>query len=162
MTELAVFQAEVVLLIGQVFFDNLIKAIDEAKLSVLITQYQWKWNIHQRHSRVQRLGAAIVRAKGRGVVVKVLMNKEAQSHHLTRINRVAGDQLSKVGCLVKFLSPGTTLHAKTWVIDGRLSFVGSHNISARSLGFNEEVSVRIDSKEVAVLMTRFFERLWGA
>lgn len=156
-----VFQAEVVPLIGGIFFDELIKTIEEARLSILTTQYQWKWNIHQRHSRVQNLGAAIVRARERGVVVKVLMNREGKGHHLTRINRVAGDQLSKVGCQVKFLSPGILLHAKMWIFDGLRCFVGSHNISTRSLSTNEEVTMKIESRGLAKTLSNYFYTLWG-
>jgi phosphatidylserine/phosphatidylglycerophosphate/cardiolipin synthase-like enzyme len=148
-------------LIGGVFHRELIKAIDESKLWVRVVQYQWKWNIHQRHSLVQRLGAAILRAQKRGVAVSVILNQEAPNHHLTRINRVAGDNLARAGCQVKFYPPSVLVHTKLWIIDGRVVFLGSHNISTRSLSVNEETSVKIKSIPIARAFKSYFDTLWG-
>jgi len=142
------------------FYDELVSSIDNARLKILTCQYQWKWNIHQRHSHVQRLGAAVQRAKARGVVVSVVLHQESPSRHLTRINRVSGDQLARMGCLVKHFSTSTLLHAKLWTIDGNVSFVGSHNISTRSLTQNEEFSVKIVSVEFAREIEKYLELLW--
>jgi len=153
-------QAEVKPLLGAYFYDELVKAIDEARLWVLVVQYQWKWNIHQRHSNIQRLGATILRARKRGVEVKVILNQESPAHHLTKINRIAGDNLARAGCQVKMFPPSVLLHAKLWVIDGRLTFIGSHNLSTRSLSVNEETSVKIESVGVARHFKEYFDRLW--
>jgi phosphatidylserine/phosphatidylglycerophosphate/cardiolipin synthase-like enzyme len=51
------------------------------------------------------------------------------------------------------------MHTKLWIIDGNTTFVGSHNISGRSLNVNEEVSVKIESKEVAYFAQQYFENL---
>ena len=156
------FQAGVTPLSGGFFYDELIKSIENARLFILVAQYQWKWNIHQRHSHVQRLGAAIERARSRNVAVNVILHQESPSRHLSKINRVTGDQLARMGCQVKMYSPSVLLHAKIWVIDGRYSFIGSHNISTRSLCFNEEFSVKIDSVPVAKFVKDYFYTLWGA
>lgn len=135
--------AEITPLPCGLFYDELINCIDNSRLKILTCQYQWKWNIHQRHSHVQRLGAAIERARARGVAVSVVLHREAPDRHLTKINRIAGDQLARMGCDVHHFSSSILLHAKLWTIDGRVSFVGSHNISTRSLTQNEEFSVKI-------------------
>ncbi len=147
-------------LIGAIYYRELIKAIDESKLWVKVVQYQWKWNIHQRHSLVQRLGEAILRAQKRGVAVSVVLNQESPNHHLTKINRVAGDSLVRGGCQVRMYRSSVLVHTKMWVIDGRLVFVGSHNISTRALSVNEETSVKIESAPIARCFKSYFERLW--
>jgi phosphatidylserine/phosphatidylglycerophosphate/cardiolipin synthase-like enzyme len=148
-------------LFGNYFYDELIKTIESATLSIYSIQYQWKWNTHERFSKIQMLGDAIRRARLRNVAVSVILNQESPRRHLSVINRVSGDKLGEYGCLVKHKKAGTLLHTKLWVIDNRYSFIGSHNISTRSLTCNEEVSVKIDSIEVARLMIEYFNRLWG-
>lgn len=107
------------------------------------------------------LGDAILRARKRDLAVKVILNQESPRRPLSVINRVTGDRLGEMGCQVKHLRPGALLHTKLWIIDGRWSFVGSHNISTRSLTANEEVSVKIDSTQMARVFKQYFERLWG-
>lgn len=146
-------------LLGQYFFDSLIDSIANSKLSVFAIQYQWKWNIHERSSRVQRLGAEIIKARSRGVEVNVILNQESPNRNLSVINRVTGDVLARAGCNVLLLRTTSLLHTKLWVIDSNLSFIGSHNISTRSLGVNEEFSVKIESKEFAVFSQQYFKTL---
>lgn len=155
-----ILQADVIPLLGSFFYDELVKTIDESKLWIKTLQYQWKWNIHQRHSRVQRLGGAIARARNRGVVISAILNRESPSHHLTRINQFACNRLAQLGCEVKMMPASVMLHTKLWVIDGRFSFVGSHNLSGRSLGSNEEATVKIESVVLARYFKDYFERLW--
>lgn len=144
------------------FFDELIKEIESSRQFIKVIQYQWKWNIHERNSKVQRLGAAIVRAQSRGVQVSVILNQESPRRNLAKINGVTGDQLARAGCQIKLLRTTSLLHTKLWIIDGLLTFMGSHNISTRSLASNEETSVKIESKEYAMFMQTYFDNLWGS
>jgi cardiolipin synthase len=51
---------------------------------------------------------------------------------------------------------GTVFHAKTAVIDGAWSTIGSYNLDHRSWRHNLEINVAIDGAEVAdALATRF-------
>lgn len=147
-------------LLGGYFYDELIKKIDMSKLFIYVVQYQWKWNVHLRFSKVQQLGDAILRARKRGVEVKVVLNQESPRRNLTKINSVTGDQLARAGCLVKMLQTSGLVHTKLWICDGIYTFVGSHNISARSLSVNEETSVLIESPQFAVFMTKYFDNLF--
>lgn len=147
-------------LTGAYFYDELVTDIDQARLDIYAIQYQWKWNSHERHSRVQRLGSAILRAKKRGVGVSVLLNNESPGRNLSKINRITNDQLSRGGCAVRMLRTAGLLHTKLWVIDGKVSFIGSHNISSRALGVNEEVSVKIESEKMAGYLLTYFKTLW--
>jgi len=147
-------------LIGGYFYDELIKSIDEARLNIYSIQYQWKWNIHERHSKVQCLGAAIIRAQKRNVAVSVILNNESPKRNISKINRVSGDALAREGVQVRMLRTVSLLHTKLWIIDAKYCFIGSHNISGRSLNVNEEVSVKIDSETLAKFMLRYFNNLW--
>jgi len=149
-------------LIGAYFYDELVKDIEACTNTIYAVQYQWKWTSHERHSRVQRLGACIIRSKRRGVDVHVLLNNESPKANLSKINRITADQLEREGVHTRLLRVAGLLHTKLWIFDSRVVYVGSHNISSRALGVNEEVSVKIESTEVAKYMQTYFDNLWGS
>jgi phosphatidylserine/phosphatidylglycerophosphate/cardiolipin synthase-like enzyme len=148
-------------LLGSYFFDELIKSIDNSKLFIYTIQYQWKWNIHQRFSKVQMLGSAIARAKKRNVNINCILNNESPKRNLSKINTVTANQLSRMGIAVRLIKTPSILHTKLWIIDNEETFIGSHNISSRSLSINEEVSVKITNTSFAIFMKQYFENLWG-
>jgi putative cardiolipin synthase len=51
------------------------------------------------------------------------------------------------------------LHAKFGIVDGRYSFIGSHNLDPRSRNLNSETAFFLDSPKAADESTRFFEQL---
>jgi hypothetical protein len=155
------YKCDVTPLIGGYFYDELLKSIDDSKISIYCVQYQWKWNVHDRHSRVQRLGNSIIRAVNRNVDVNVILNLENPKANITRINQVSCNALVRGGVKAKLLKVSGLVHTKLWVLDTRFVFVGSHNISGRSLGINEEVSVKIDSVDMAKFMKEYFAVLWN-
>jgi len=96
------------------------------------------------------------------VEVCAILNQESPRRNLAKINSITGDQLARAGCEVKLLRTASLLHTKLWIIDGLFTFVGSHNISTRSLAVNEETSVKINSKDYALFMLTYFDNLWGS
>lgn len=157
----SLINAEVTPLLGSYFFNELIDAVRTSKISLLSIQYQWKWNVHERFSKVQQLGFEIIKAKSRNVDVRVILNQESPNRNLSKINSVTCDYLVRSGCAVRLLRTPSLLHTKLWVIDGLYSFLGSHNISGRSLSVNEEYSVKIKSKAFASFSREYFETLWN-
>jgi cardiolipin synthase len=86
--------------------------------------------------------AEIVRAaKDRGVKVRILVPGKRADHLLTRrSSRRLYGELLKAGVEIFEYRP-TMLHAKTMVIDGVWSVVGSTNFDHRSFGLNDEVNL---------------------
>jgi phosphatidylserine/phosphatidylglycerophosphate/cardiolipin synthase-like enzyme len=156
------FKANVTPLLGQYLYNELINEIEKSKLIIRAVQYQWKWNIYERYSKIQMLGATIIRARKRNIPVQIILNTESPSKHLTKINSVTNNQLSREGCNIKMLNPVGLLHTKLWIFDNKTVFVGSHNISTRSLTVNEETTVKIESKSVANFFNLYFDNLWGS
>lgn len=52
-------------------------------------------------------------------------------------------------------SSGSSLHAKTFVVDEKRVFVGSFNFDPRSINLNTELGFVIESRELAVMMNAF-------
>jgi putative cardiolipin synthase len=71
--------------------------------------------------------------------------------------RPTGDALEKAR--ERFGSSSASLHAKTFVSDGRRAFVGSLNLSPRSLELNTELALVVDDARLAARLARDFEHL---
>jgi len=125
-------------LLGKYFFNSLIDSIRNSQSSIYVIQYQFRWLVHMRNSLVQQLGSEIIKAKQRNVDIKIILHQESANRNLTKINRFSSDMLIRAGCDVKLFRTNSFLHTKMWLIDCESTFIGSHNISTRSLCVNEE------------------------
>ena len=145
---------------GQTFFKKLFDVVGSSKHSIDIIQYQWNFYVNAPNNPMQRLNQLLLEKIRSGVKCRVLLNKEGRGQHLMAINMKAARYLSEAGASVKFGRTFPITHAKMWLIDDDLSFVGSHNLSGRSLTVNNEVSVLINSRPVLFEFRRYFDVLW--
>lgn len=101
--------------------------------------------------------AALMRAAARGVDVQVLVPRE--SNHLLAdwLSRHLYDACLSSGIRL-FLYEGTMIHAKTAVIDGLWTMIGTANIDRLSLAGNYEVNVEAFDADLGQQMERLFER----
>jgi phosphatidylserine/phosphatidylglycerophosphate/cardiolipin synthase-like enzyme len=67
--------------------------------------------------------------------------------------------MSEAGIKVRFDAPKTTTHVKALVIDGRYVYMGSHNLTQSALKYNNELSIMIDSAELAAEVTAYLNNL---
>lgn len=148
-------------LLGGYFYDELVKDIYATSVSIYAMQYQWRWNTHERRGKVQMLGTAIQQAKRRGCKICVVMNDTSPGSNITKINQVTANALNKLGVDAVLKKTEGLIHSKLWVLDSNITYIGSHNISSRSLSTNEESSVRIESKEIAKFMTEYILKVKG-
>lgn len=146
---------------GQTFLGVLIDSISQVKYSLDIIQYEWYFYPGQPNSQIQALNRAVLAQAEAGKKIRVLLNKEGRGQHLTAINMKASRYLSEAGISVKFGRTFPITHAKLWIFDDDAVILGSHNLSNRSVTVNNECSVLIKSREVAVEFKRYFDILWG-
>ncbi|NJE62530.1 phospholipase [Thermococcus sp. 21S7] len=139
------------LLTDEEYYKNVIDAINGAEKSIYVMMFSMLYDPDDGFDWANDLIRALVAAKNRGVEVHVLLEDGVES------NREAYGYLRSHGVDVSFDSPGTTLHAKVVVIDGRLVFIGSHNWSESALYWNHEVSLMVASGELAERLIEYFE-----
>ena len=145
---------------GQTYYPKLIKEIKQAKLSITVMQYQWNFYPQKPDNPVQRLNSALIDQIRNNKKCRVLLNKEGRGQHLTAINLKASRYLSEAGAIIKFGRTNPITHAKLWLIDDDITFLGSHNLSGRSFTVNNEVSMYIKSRAVNQEFQRYFNVLW--
>ncbi|MCC8395704.1 phospholipase D family protein [Paraburkholderia sp. MMS20-SJTR3] len=76
--------------------------------------------------------------------------------HLYELRRVPGSAHKKEQSPGPFGSSGSSLHAKTFVVDSQRVFVGSFNFDPRSKHLNTELGLVIDSPDLATQVDRKF------
>ena len=158
---LRVMEDRVIILEDKAYFDALLDKVNGAKSNILISMYIFK-TTSKESSSANQIKKALVKAAKRGVHVKVLLELEGgRSSSLNKENRYTADGLTKGGVKVYFDSPGRRTHTKAIVIDGRYTFIGSHNLTTGALHYNNELSLMMDSAEVARETARYIEEIIG-
>jgi phosphatidylserine/phosphatidylglycerophosphate/cardiolipin synthase-like enzyme len=159
----ATYSARATLLPNREFAEAFIAAIRSAKKSIHLSFFLFKATDANRNIPRQIVDE-LVRAKKRGVDVAVILERPSRGRpasggdSLEADNRRTASLLSQGGIKVNFDSPAVTTHTKAAVIDGRLVFVGSHNLTQSALLHNNELSVMFDSPELAAEVEAFIHR----
>ncbi len=111
-------------------------------------------------SKLGRIVAAIESAAARGVKVRGLFDAKFHRTYPETIDRLG--RVTNIETRLLDLKPvtGGVLHAKYFVVDGRVTFLGSQNFDWRSLEHIQELGVRIDSAPVARAFLEAFDLDW--
>ena len=153
------YYARTTLLRNQEYADALLKGIRDARRSIAFSFYLFKVT-DARGNQPRTIAAELVKAAGRGVDVSVILEKgNDKNDPLNAENRDTASLLAKGGVKVFFDSPRVTSHMKTAVIDGRYVYIGSHNLTQSALRHNNELSVLIDSPEMAAEIKTYLDSL---
>ena len=133
---------------------RLIGLIDGAATTVDIANYTFS---------VRAIEEAILRAKTRGVAVRVAMDKGQET------GDTVATRLSAAGVEVRFIPGGGTpaglQHAKFMLVDELTLATGSNNWSSTGTSINEESTIVIRSVDGDPLLGGFachFEKIWAA
>jgi phosphatidylserine/phosphatidylglycerophosphate/cardiolipin synthase-like enzyme len=157
------YSARTTLLRNREFAEALLENVRAAKKSIYFSFFLFKAT-DSRNNLPRQIAEELVRAKRRGVDVTVLLERQSPKRQqgqdsLNEDNRNTAALLSRGGVKVFFDSPNVTTHTKVAVIDGYRVFVGSHNLSQSALVHNNELSVMVDSPELATEVKSYLDRL---
>jgi cardiolipin synthase len=101
---------------------------------------------------------AIAQAARRGVHIRILTEGDRTDSKIVKFaSRAKYEWLMSMGVEVYEYQP-TMMHAKTFVVDGIWSMVGSANFDNRSLEMNDEMNVAVSDRGFAARLTRDFDR----
>ena len=104
----------------------------------------------------QGFAGLLARAAQRGVDVRILTAGPRTDVHLVRFaGRSAYEDLLSSGVRIYEWQP-STLHAKTFVIDGRWATIGSMNFDNRSITINDETTLMVLDEAVGRRMEAIF------
>ena len=148
------------LLKNKAYFHALSERIRDARTQILMAFFLFKTNGHPK-SYPEILLRELGDAARRGVRVMVVLEQDVKTDStVNRDNQNASERLKKAGVEVHFDSPKKTMHTKLAVIDGRYTFIGSHNLTQSALKHNHELSVLVDSPAVAQETLNYIKDLY--
>jgi len=131
------------------YYKTLCSLINQASKSIWIVMYSFKYYSEYPLSPSNLILQELLKAKKRGVEIKVLLDISDWNEKNSRENQQTGRILSRNGIKVYYDKMEVNTHAKTIVIDSRYTVVGSTNWTYYALTSNNEISVLIDSEELA-------------
>lgn len=137
------------IIIGKEFGPKVVPLIKEAKHSIDIIVYDWRWYPDQIGSEIQKFNNAIVVAKRKGVKVRALVN-----------SLIIADVLKKNKVEAKKIFSYRTMHVKNILIDNKTAILGSHNYTMNAFTKNFEVSIITQNEAVVNRLKIFFTNLW--
>lgn len=150
---------KITLLQDHKYVDALLSGIRNAKQD--ITGCFFLFKISSGHGDLPlKVAEELIAAKKRGLDVSIELEQAATGKGTVyEQNRRAAKLLADAGIKVRFDAPKTTTHVKALVIDRRYVYIGSHNLTQSALKYNNELSVLIDSAELAGEITAYLNGL---
>jgi len=136
-------------IIGKEFPKKVIPLIEQAKTSIDIVVFDWRWYPQDPGASVQLFNQAIIRAVRRGVKVRAIANND----EIVRI-------LNQNGCEAKKLLTAKLVHPKIMIIDNELVVTGSHNYTQSAFQMNYEMSMILRGREEIERIIEFFNNLY--
>ncbi|WP_169304166.1 phospholipase D-like domain-containing protein [Deferribacteres bacterium DY0037] len=126
----------------------LAKDIANAQNSIYAAMYMFK-----SYDNISRgaglLKKSITDAADRGVSIYVALEASDGGDFVDTENKKTGTEFSKHGIKVVYDKPDNRMHTKCLVVDGEITYIGSHNYTNSALKYNRELTARIVSPETA-------------
>lgn len=139
-----------VAIIAQDFPKYVIPLIEQAKESIRVIVFDWRWYPTIKGSTVSQFNSAILDAGRRGLNVRCLVNNDDVMRRLT-----------SNGVLAKRLHSKKLLHTKMLLVDDIMLVLGSHNYTQNAFSFNEEASILVEMPSRENDFVKYFEALYG-
>jgi cardiolipin synthase A/B len=115
------------------------------------------WITHAYFAPNEELLAAMINAAKRGVDVRLIVPSFTDSSVVLKGTQATFTRLLESGVKIYELKDAL-LHAKSVVVDGNVSIIGSSNLDMRSFLHNDEVNAIIVSRDTARKMEEVFQR----
>lgn len=136
-------------LIGSQYVKELIPIINDARKSIDILMYDWRWYPDNPQHALSLLNQAFVRAIARGVQVRAVVN-----------SRQLVPPLLAVGIKAKTITSGRVLHSKLILIDDEILVIGSHNMTRNACNTNLESSLVVSIPEGQTRFHEYFNNIY--
>lgn len=151
-------QANVVLLANKDYYPVLKEHFHKAEKSIVGTVYLVKTSGF-RSNEPSDLLHELIAAQKRKVPVDLVMDLSDDDKDLRDSNLKIGEMLQRAGIKIRFDTTQIATHSKAFVIDDRYCFVGSHNLTHSAMSVNEELSVFVDSPDMAQKITQYINQI---
>jgi len=136
-------------IIGAEYPKKVIPLINNAKRTILMCMFDWRWYKDDFANPVSLFNSALIRAKSRGVNIKILTNYAEVI-----------DFVNNLGLDAKKWPEKSLLHSKFLIIDNEFCVIGSHNITMSAFTSNMETSIILTDTDDIERFSNYFKTLW--
>lgn len=140
---------QVQLLFDDAYIRTAIDCIKQAKRSVYICAYAWRWYENAPEKEIQKFNYEVARAAALGLDIRAILDQRTQA-----------SLLQGYGINTKIYPTEKAMHTKAILVDDRCLLIGSHNLTERGTAENYEISVAISDPSSCLLFKDYFERMW--
>lgn len=142
------------------YLPELLGAIERAKTSVNAIIYLCKYVRKRQNDQAKQVIDCLINRHYAGVDVKIIFHVGQHVRRIPGWNLLVFNDLKKLGMNVRIWKQRRILHAKTFIIDNSVVFIGSYNISNTSLRESAELSAMIVDNEQGKKATLIFNIFW--
>ena len=133
---------------------EILNNINSAKESVDLAIYGY--------SSVPDIEKALVRAKNRGVKIRLVYDVDANGGNIYENTRYLTEMLTNNMSDLHSIEADKIMHNKFYIFDNKILITGSANLSHTDMsGFNTNAVVKINSKEIANIYKQEFEQMYN-
>jgi len=148
------------LLLDEKFLNAAVALIRAAQKEVFVMAYLMGGPGGKKPGKEAALYLELVKAKERGLSVKVILNYTFPENQVIKQNIEAARWFKSHGIRCRTSARNRTIHAKMIIIDGVTLVIGSHNWSRRAIERNLEVSVKVEDERVVKDARDFYLGTW--
>ncbi len=141
--------------LDRAYLDTAVTMINNATKFVHIAVYEFRI-----YNTTMPIANALIKAKQRGVDVKILLDASTWNTKTTSKNKKTIEFFKQHGIEAKYDSLTKTMHAKFIVVDNATVLVGSTNIVYYGLTQNHEANIMLKNEEIAKQFENYFQFLW--
>jgi len=155
------FPAGVIVAVNRQIYPLILDIIKSAKVSLDIAIFQANISGVKKWGIPYTLYSYIWNLKKRDVKVRILLNKLFGSAIQSILNHQTKKTLESLGVDVKYIEGGKILHTKLIIVDDKIAFIGSTNLTISALSENWEIGVKIEGKQISEVVLPYFKKMWA-
>lgn len=124
----------------------------------MLNAAQQRIDLEEQSLQDEEVIAVLQRCLARGVQVRLIASPQTPLEQDP--NEPGRQALRSAGAQVRYLST-PNIHAKMFIVDDRVAYLGSHNLTTAALGFNRELGLAITDPHVIAELSRVFAEDWA-
>lgn len=142
------------------YLPEILKSLDKAKTEILASIYLCKYVRRRATDPARKIIMKLIEMHKRGVRVSVIFHIGKIKRQIPGWNLLIAQDIEKEGLKVKLWREKRIFHSKLFVIDRKLLFIGSHNISNTSLTESVELSMKYEDEIIGKKAAVIFSEWW--
>lgn len=121
----------------------------DARYSIWILAFTWRWYENTPERPIQKLNYNIARKVAAGLDVRAIVHSSAQA-----------EILRSYGINTRTLPTARVMHTKGILVDSKALLIGSHNLTQRGTDENYEATIATVETSATGEFQTYFEQLW--